>query len=140
MLPPQLASTYRQYKQDTDSVASWLASTALARGYPADLLIASVSTPKTTGRLKGKAGTKARASKPKPTEGKKHIIAIKDFVPLADFIAGRLETVPDVFSTTIDRLILTRSGFGSQLGKGGAQPDPESDEKHGYFVGVLEAV
>ncbi|KAM6529939.1 hypothetical protein FALCPG4_008061 [Fusarium falciforme] len=42
---------------------------------------------------------------PTDTNEKKHIIAIKDFVPLANFIAGRRVSVPDVFSTTIDRLI-----------------------------------
>ncbi|KAJ3460508.1 hypothetical protein MRS44_011375 [Fusarium solani] len=145
MIPPQLLGAYRQYKQDTDSVASWLASTAIARGYPADLLATSLSTPapKTSGRLKGKARTKARsggASNPKPTNEKRRIIAIKDFVPLANFIAGRRVSVPDVFSTTIDRLIALRSGFGGKLGETGAKPDPESDEKHGYFVGILEAV
>lgn len=140
MLPPQLLGTYRQYKQDTDSVASWLASTAIARGYPADLL---ATAPKTSGRLKGKARTKARsggASNPKPANEKRHIIAIKDFVPLANFIAGRRVPVPGVFSTTIDRLIALRSGFGDKLGETGAKPDPESDQKHGYFVGILEAV
>ncbi|KAM6523044.1 hypothetical protein FSOLCH5_003669 [Fusarium solani] len=155
MLPIQLLGIYRQYKQDTDSVASWLASTAKACGYPADLLTTTGSksgetqAPK-SGRLKGKQRSKARGGgrakpKPKPAEKKtaKHVIAIKDFLPLANFIAGRRDpavSVPDVFSTTIDRLITLRSGFGSKLSDNGVQPDPKSDEKHGYFVGVLEAV
>ncbi|RSL99617.1 hypothetical protein CEP52_009659 [Fusarium oligoseptatum] len=145
MLPPQLLGTYRQYKLDTDSVASWLASTAISRGYSADLLATSHSTPapKTSGRLKGKARAKARSSgesKPKPANEKKHIIAIKDFVPLANFIAGRRVSVPDIFSTTIDRLIALRSAFGTKLGETGAKADLESDKKHEYFVGILEAV
>ncbi|RSL61053.1 hypothetical protein CEP54_006429 [Fusarium duplospermum] len=145
MLLPQLLGTYRQYKQDTDSVASWLASAAIARGYSADLLATSYSTPapKTSGRLKGKARAKARsegASNPKPDNRRKHIIAIKEFVPLASFIAGRRLSVPDIFSTTIDRLITPRSAFGHKLDKTGAKADPESDEKHEYIIGILEAV
>ncbi|UPK92078.1 hypothetical protein LCI18_003013 [Fusarium solani-melongenae] len=109
------------YKQGTDSVTSWLALTAIARVYPTDLLATSHSTPtpKTSGRLKGKARTKAHssgASDPKLINEKRHITAIKDFVPLANFIAGRRVSVPDVFSTTIDRLIALRSGFGGKLG------------------------
>ncbi|KAI8663548.1 hypothetical protein NCS57_00956100 [Fusarium keratoplasticum] len=89
---------------------------------------------RTSGRLKGKARTKAHssgASNLKLTNEKRPIIAIKDFVPLANFIASRRVSVPDVFSTTIDRLIALQSGFGDKLGGNGAKPDPESDEKHG---------
>lgn len=32
MVPEPLAGIYQQYKQDTDSVAQWLASAALANG------------------------------------------------------------------------------------------------------------
>ncbi|KAI8716520.1 hypothetical protein NCS52_00946100 [Fusarium sp. LHS14.1] len=135
MLPAQLSGTYRQYKQDTDSVASWLASTATARGYPVDLLAHSHPTPapETSGRLKGKARMKARsegASNPKSANEKRHIIAIKDFLQLANFIAARRVSVPDVFYTTLDRLIALRSDFGNKLGGAGAKPEPESDEKH----------
>ncbi|KAI6779144.1 uncharacterized protein J7T54_007599 [Emericellopsis cladophorae] len=153
MLPSQLLGTYRQYKRDTDSVASWLASTAKASGFPADLLTApggagGTQAPK-VGRLKGKERAKARSGgkqgTPKPAETKvaKHIIAIKDFLPLAQWIAGRQNptiSVPDVFSATIDRLITLRSEFSGKLSEHGVEPDSRSDERHGYFVGVLEAV
>ncbi|KAK0386743.1 hypothetical protein NLU13_6579 [Sarocladium strictum] len=157
MLPSHLIGTYRQYKQDTDSVASWLASTAKSCGYPADLLANSALTPEAkqapkSGRLKGKARKEARSSgapktvpQPETTSGKsaKYIIAIKDFLPLADFIAGRRNppvSVPDVFAATIDRLIALRSSFGGRLTDSGAKLDPKADETHGYFLGVLEAV
>ncbi|KAK1655313.1 hypothetical protein BDP81DRAFT_401426 [Colletotrichum phormii] len=157
MLPLQLIGIYRYYKQDTDSVARWLASTANACGYPADLLSNSVpgsgktsEQPSKGGRLKGKERAKARAadrgkkgSNAETTTEAKHIIAIKDFLPLATFIAGRQDpavSVPDVFSTTIDRVIRLRSAFAGHLSDGGAQPDSQSDEQHGYFVGVLMAV
>ncbi|KAH8172494.1 hypothetical protein LIA77_06749 [Sarocladium implicatum] len=127
MLPPQLLGIYRQYKQDTDSVAST-----------------------TSGRLKGKARANARAkAQAKPDQDAasapktpKHIIAVRDFVSLAQFIAarGQTVTVPAVFSQTIDRLITLRSEFGVKLADTGAQPDPKSSQKHGHFVDVLRAV
>ncbi|KAK9350250.1 hypothetical protein V1523DRAFT_98130 [Lipomyces doorenjongii] len=146
MIPASLVSVYQQYKQDTDSVASWLASTAKACGYPADLLASKswdVAPPK-SGRLKGKARKAAQAA---GTAGSrkvsKYIVALKDFLPLADFIAQYREpgvSVPDSFSTTINRLITTRSEFGKLMDDHGAKPDPEADQKHNYFVGILEAV
>lgn len=38
MLPSFLKGTYAIYKEDTDSVASWLAATARRGGYSLDLL------------------------------------------------------------------------------------------------------
>jgi hypothetical protein len=38
MLPDFLVDTYKQYKADTDAIASWLAKTAIQCGYSADLL------------------------------------------------------------------------------------------------------
>ncbi|WQF76843.1 hypothetical protein CDEST_01857 [Colletotrichum destructivum] len=147
MLPIQLLGIYRQYKQDTDSVALWLASTAKACGYPN---LCQVPVIPKSGRLKGKQRTKARGDGkakegPRPADKKttRHIIAIKDFLPLAEFIASRQDpavSVPAVFSTTIDRLIQLRSGFGARLSDNGLDPDPESAERHGYFVSILMAV
>ncbi|KAK6221179.1 hypothetical protein QIS74_04908 [Colletotrichum tabaci] len=128
MLPIQLLGIYRQYKQDTDSVQV---------------------IPK-SGRLKGKQRTKARGDGkakegPRPADKKttRHIIAIKDFLPLAEFIASRQDpavSVPAVFFTAIDRLIHLRSGFGGRLRENGLDPDSESAERHGYSVSILMAV
>ncbi|VUC22349.1 unnamed protein product [Clonostachys rosea] len=148
MLPSQLSGVYRQYKEDTDSVAAWLASTAKSCGYPADLLASpSWDAPqaKKSTRLKGKQRKQAKASGKANTAPKtsKYIVAIKDFLPLADFIAGRTNpsvTVPTVFSQTLNRVITLRTGYGQMRTESGAEPDAEGDEKHGYFVGVLQAV
>ena len=157
MLPGQLVSAYQQYKKDTDSVASWLASTAKACGYPADLLSKgswdpSQQAPAKKGggaRLKGKARKEAKAASAstetsKPTCSKsKYVVAIADFLPLAQFIAASKKPrvpVPDSFSAVINRVIDARSGFGHQLADHGADPDPDADAKHGYFVGILEGV
>ncbi|KAK9235391.1 hypothetical protein V1525DRAFT_271654 [Lipomyces kononenkoae] len=146
MIPAPLVSVYQRYKQDTDAVASWLASTAKACGYPADLLASKswdAAQPK-SGRLKGNARKAAReAGTEVPPKASKYIVALKDFLPLARFIAqyrDPLVPVPDSFSTTINRLITTRSGFGKLMDDHGTKPDPEADQKHSYFVGVLAAV
>ncbi|KAK2053465.1 hypothetical protein LY76DRAFT_597807 [Colletotrichum caudatum] len=149
MPPSQLQGIYRQYKQDTDSVALWLASTAKACGYSEQLSCPQSQALK-GGRLKGKQRIKARGggrakegSKLVERKTTKHVIAIKDFLPLATFIAGRRDpavSVPGVFFATIDRVIDLRSRFGVRLSDIGVEPDPESEKRHGYFVGVLTAV
>ncbi|WYZ36123.1 hypothetical protein EsH8_XI_000006 [Colletotrichum jinshuiense] len=130
MLPIQLLGIYRQYKQDTDSVALWLALAAKACGYP--------NLSQARGDGKAKEG-------PRPADKKttRHVIAIKDFLALAEFIASRQDpavSVPPVFFTTIDRLIRLRSGFGGRLSDNELDLDPESAERHGYFVSILMAV
>jgi len=87
MLPLALFGAYRQYKQDTDAVASWLAATARAHGYPADLLANySPPEPPKSGRLKGKARKEAAREQAADASGPTHkyTVAIRDFVPLAE--------------------------------------------------------
>ncbi|KAJ4256861.1 hypothetical protein NW762_008957 [Fusarium torreyae] len=151
MLPRPLLSAYQQYKADTDSVAAWLASSAKACGYPADLLTSSKTSttqPKGGGRLKGKARKDAKKQK-QPAQSvtldttPKYIIAIKDFIPLAEYIFAStkpLISVPASFAETIDRVIYMRSKFSSQMINHGVTPDKDSDVTHNYFVGVLEKV
>jgi hypothetical protein len=148
MLPGPLVSIYQHYKQDTNAVASWLASTARACGYPGDLLASGSwerPGPVKSGRLKGKARTQAASQGQTPTTTTpKYIVALKDFLPLAKFIAGKIGggsiSVPDAFGHTLDRLIATRSSFGARLAEHGAKPDLKADSRHGYFVGILEEV
>ncbi|KAF5568682.1 hypothetical protein FNAPI_55 [Fusarium napiforme] len=139
MLPTPLQGTYQQYKADTDSVAAWLASTAKACGYPADLLTSTAvpsSQPKGGGRLKGKARKDAKKQKPAPSVAPveptrpKYIIAIKDFIPLAEYIFAStkpLISVPKSLAETIDRVIYMRSRFGAQLEEHGAEVNDKSD-------------
>ncbi|KAI0482607.1 hypothetical protein GGR56DRAFT_620767 [Xylariaceae sp. FL0804] len=144
MLPPGLSGSYQQYKSDTDSIAAWLASTAKSHGYPSDLLDHAPPKPG-GGRLKGKARAKEKA-KPKPAEATgsslpKHTIRIKEFVPLAEFVAGKSGLkVPFSMKTTLDRVIRVRTGFGQRLAELGAEIDDMAAENHDYFVGVLEHV
>lgn len=153
MPPSTLINTYSQYKQDTNSVATWLASTAKANGYSHDLLSNGTTTGGNGnkaggggGRLKGKAraqGKKGKAPPPKKTNSKggpNYIIKIADFIALAEFVAGKSPEVPVSFRSTIDRVIAARSAFGSQLAQHGQAVDKKQDETHQYFVGVLEKV
>ncbi|KAI1437888.1 hypothetical protein GGR50DRAFT_612235 [Xylaria sp. CBS 124048] len=156
-----LSSTYQLYKQDTDSVAAWLASTAKSLGFTSTGLSSSSSSSGGNGaggggagggggRLKGKARVQAKkqqaaaaasksSSSSKPS-GPKYIINIKDFVPLAEYLAEKAVSVPITVRATIDRVIAARSAFGDRLEKHGKAPTEISDAKHQYFIGVLERV
>lgn len=136
MLPPSLFSAYRQYKQDTDAIASWLAVTAKAHRYPADLFSNHTpSQPTKSGRLKGKAQQAANEPKLAP----KYTVAIRDFIPWPNGfpLVGPTVAVPSAFAIVIDRVIKVRSRFAVDYGlKAGG----ESDQRHSYFLGVLEKV
>ncbi|KAG6120723.1 hypothetical protein E4U14_003230 [Claviceps sp. LM454 group G7] len=159
MLPAALVSTYRQYKEDTNAIAAWLASTAKAFGFPVDLLSPPPSAPQASstaapkGRLKGKARKQAKeqasasasastSTADLPAESKlpTHIIRIKDFVPLAEHIASKAVAIPRELCKTIQRVIYARSGFASKLRDHGETVPNLSAETHMHFVGVLEEV
>ncbi|KAI0007258.1 hypothetical protein F4779DRAFT_592862 [Xylariaceae sp. FL0662B] len=146
MLPPALAGSYRRYKEDTDSVAAWLASTAKFLGYSSDLLDnGTANKTTTTGRAKGKARIQAKKQQRKPAKSpptaKKYTIKINDFIPLAEFIADKpTASVPDSLKTTLSRVISIRSGFRARLEKHGVLTDEEAALSHDFFLGVLEKV
>ncbi|KAF5595065.1 hypothetical protein FPCIR_4690 [Fusarium pseudocircinatum] len=149
MLPPALVSVYREYKKDTNSIASWLASTAKECGYPADLLSNSLPPKQPAPWLKGKARAEAKKKANPPQEarlqreGPRYVIEIKDFVPLAECISAYKKpalSVPRAFFTTLNRVIKARSGFGDELAASNGKVDAKSDARHLYFVGILEKV
>lgn len=161
MLPPSLVSIYHQYKEDTNAVAAWLASTAKSRGYTSKAASSSnapttptTPTTTTTGppaskRLKGKARKDEKAaleqshhSSTNPSNPE-YVIAINEFVPLAKFIVGCKKpavSVPLSFTNTLNRVISTRSGFSKKLATLCNNTDASSDSSHAYFVCVLEVV
>lgn len=67
MLPENLASSYQYYKAATNTVVSWLNSTAIACGFTAPTTVikendsTQTGKPTTTTRLKGKARMEAKA-------------------------------------------------------------------------------
>ncbi|KAI0550364.1 hypothetical protein F4679DRAFT_208740 [Xylaria curta] len=149
MVLSALSSTYQLYKQDTDSVAAWLASTAKSLGFSSDSSSATTSAtpggkPLGSGRLKGKARAQAKKKgtpkQPPSPAVPKYIINIKDFVPLAEYVAEKATPVPEVVRATIDRVIAVRTGFGTKLEKHGKSLSELSDAKHQHFIGVLKKV
>jgi len=85
--------------------------------------------------------------RPSPPSKKKHVLAIKNFVPLAKFIVDHhkdktknVVDVPIEFSRTLERTITVRRGFADLLKQAGATLDIAADETHSFFVDVLENV
>lgn len=157
MLPSNLYSTYRQYKHDTDVVASWLAHTGKTLGCAAELLTSNSVSPTNSNlkstRLKGKARKSARAQAHKQAGNfsessqtrQKYVLALKNFVPLAEFIGMKLNEakiveIPAVVPTAIERAITVRKGFAQLLQEHGQSLKLQSNENHSFFVSVLEKV
>ncbi|EXL39720.1 hypothetical protein FOCG_17691 [Fusarium oxysporum f. sp. radicis-lycopersici 26381] len=165
-------SIYQQYKRDTDIVASWLASTAKKHGYTTSLAApptagaaANKSAAPSSGRLKGKARKEAKQQQkqhvapsgidakdaPDPPPKPKYVLAIRDFVPLAKFIARKLTTttpieanngagIPLFFRTALERAIRVRKMFSMHLSETNKQLSVRANTAHAYFVSVLEKV
>ena len=156
MLPPFLKSSYKTYKDDTNAVASWLALTAKQCGYPVDLLSTakgpdSRATQATSGRLKGKArkaakdaaqNEPAQATSSASAKSPRYIIKIKEFITLAEYVSAHEKPpvrVPHGLTKTLHRAISLRKKHG-ELKQDASVSTTHSDEKHGYFLGVLERV
>jgi hypothetical protein len=133
-----LTSSYLQYKSDTDAVAKWLVIAAKSCGFPVDTL--GVSSPASNGKGKKQA---AKTTKTQP--GSKHVIALKDFVSLADYIAASTKPavrVPASSITVLDRAISVRRNHGIQA-EANLAANPEAQEsasRHKHFIGILEHV
>ncbi|KAJ4308456.1 hypothetical protein N0V84_012091 [Fusarium piperis] len=145
MLPDVLQSVYRQYKADTNSVATWLATTAKTNGYVEDTGNAapggSSTRLKGKARKKGKAQTQTKTHNNNSTSKGKYVLRIRDFEPMAGFIA-KLEsiTVPEDFVIALERVIWVRKTFIDMLVANGIQTDSSSEKTHSYFADVLEKV
>lgn len=166
MLSANFYSTYQQYKRDTNAVASWLASTAKQHGYDGQ-----IGTPLSRGRPEGKARKLANqrqrqrqqqgpgpgstmdsnsrnASDQQPQQpqraGPAYVLAVRDFVPLGQFIAKKLDNlakVPSHFTASLTRVIRARRGFMSLYGKVNLDDEnAKTNRTHAYFVTVLETV
>ncbi|PVH92820.1 hypothetical protein DM02DRAFT_698351 [Periconia macrospinosa] len=114
-LPKNLVSTYQKYKNHTDSIAHWLASTARNRGYV---------SPKAK-----KSGKSGKALVGGPT----YTVAIKEWTAMAEFIAGL---------TLLDATIALRHSFSNNVSEilEETQDKKESDAGHAYFLSVLKNV
>jgi hypothetical protein len=135
MLPSFLQGTYAIYKEDTDYVASWLASTARRCGYSLDLLsnVAwEVSAQKVSKKKKKKNSKAPTLVDTLTTQGQSsattlatpviYTIAVKDFVTLAEYIVAFQEPpveVPFSFVSVLDRAIALRRKHNSWFSDAG---------------------
>ncbi|KAI4183777.1 MAG: hypothetical protein LQ346_006232 [Caloplaca aetnensis] len=154
MLPPTLQSSYKTYKEDTNTIATWLATKAKQCGYSNHLLGSeeSINPSKVTqapARLKGKARKKAQeaskgtttaptatSKKASDVERPPYTIRIKDFISLAEYIVGSSKPwvkVPVGLVKVMDRAINLRKQFGSAVAGSG-----NPDRGHAHFLGILE--
>ena len=159
MLPQPLRSTYKTYKEDTDSVAAWLAVQAKKCGYSADLLDQQGSeakvAPRPTGRLKGKARKQAKgadhtrkngtasAGSAETARSHSYTIRVREFVPLAEYVAASskpLVQVPGAIASALGRAIRLRKQQYSELSQERASNGfgTSSDDSHMHFLGILE--
>lgn len=158
MSPSFFHTSYKQYKDDTNHVASWLATTAKRCGYPSDLLTSTAAkkdaqtAPKLKGRARKLARDAAKAAPPKKpalqsedeTQAKKiYIIARKDFVTLADFIASFNRPpvqAPAALLALLNRAIALRKRHARWYAHDLSDKNLKSNATHDHFVGVLEKV
>ena len=161
MLPGFLFPSYKQYKTDSNAVASWLANTAQQHGYPKDLLSNPVNSQQKAPKLKGRARKLARdaaqrnaadnqnvnAKSTNKTEDPKYLIALDDFISLAEWLAAKIQVkVPANFVSVLDRAITVRKRHHNwwyrhtDNNASSNTKDEENNERHGYFIGILERV
>lgn len=160
MLPSFLLPSYKQYKTDSDAIATWLARTAYQCGYPKDLLTNQNVSQQKPPKLKGRARKLAREAaqnqssnnQSAPLKSKstpdipKYLVAIKDFIILAQCIVNsnkpRVE-VPATFVSVLDRAIAVRKRHHNWWYRQNEKKEDGNnakDESHAYFIGVLEEV
>ncbi|OAL53575.1 hypothetical protein IQ07DRAFT_677068 [Pyrenochaeta sp. DS3sAY3a] len=140
MLPKNLLSTYQQYKNDTDNVAQWLASKAKSLGFSSGL-----SEGSTAGKQKTGKPTKSQQRKNKLASKTNHIVLVKDFITLAEFVVKPREPsvqVPARIGTLLDRTISTRELFADDVSPHlpSNADKKQSDDRHMFFLDVLRKV
>lgn len=165
MLPDFLQSSLKIYKEDTNTIATWLAVKAKQFGYPADLLdhtdekfsSSSSQSSQPSIRLKGKARKQAKDAQKEQgklseipanssdTLERPYIIKVKDFTTLAEYVAGSKKPVvkvPKDLVAALNRAIELRGQHNVwSLGQDGSdEPTVKADanKSHSYFLGILE--
>ncbi|KAF6235008.1 hypothetical protein HO173_006938 [Letharia columbiana] len=158
MLPNFLQSNYQTYKQDTDSIAKWLAVKAKQCGYPADLLSPTVpptslhQPARPSQRLKGAARKKAKDVAKEDAaplkdlqisaDAPKYTIQVKDFVTLAECIARFTKPaveVPATLARALNRAVELRQQHNTWCrSRVEAERSVDSNKSHAYFLDILE--
>ncbi|KAI2474818.1 hypothetical protein Ptr902_02335 [Pyrenophora tritici-repentis] len=114
-------ATYRQYNEDTDYIANWLAETARSIGYEPVEEKSDQPRQRVRNRNKKAKGKKSARSGGGGGSGeKKYSIKIVHFVPIAEAIADNEEKILVPFK------------------KKAVEDEHDSNERHYYFITVLE--
>ncbi|KAJ0334886.1 hypothetical protein COL922a_010097 [Colletotrichum nupharicola] len=86
-------------------------------------------------------GAKGKKKKKRTDQApKKYTVAVKEFIPLAQYISTakhKSSNVPDILVSALNRVIDLRTRFSAKLTQDGAKPATASDSKHSYFLGIL---
>ncbi|KIW27641.1 uncharacterized protein PV07_07365 [Cladophialophora immunda] len=139
-LPPDMVLAYKQYKQDTETVAGWLAKNSAAAGYKSDTVSASRDKgPKVA--AKSQRITRGNTEKPRRPKAPKPISTVKtaELVEMAKCIVKAKPKVvlSRTLQTTWGRTIRARREF-SRWFRSKAATSVVVDEKHSHFASVLE--
>lgn len=119
MLPPSLAGSYQQYKEDTTVFTTWLAKTAIACGYkmPSQTLAESSVLSETVNsipikRRKGKAREVPVDSSNEATESRQSVtytVSTRELVKQAEVVAeNRKRGIPQRLKRVVKRAIDVR--------------------------------
>ena len=155
MLPDFLQSSFKAYKEDTNAIATWLASTANHYGYSVDLLTrtdkAVAGPAKKNAKRKGRTPKPAKdaeqrggtpAGKGNASKGTRYKIAVREFIDLAQYIVSIDKSpvkIPLDFVKALDRAIALRRRHRTWFtGDRSSEEPSDADESHAYFLGVLE--
>jgi hypothetical protein len=138
-LPPDLFTTFKQYKLDTEHIAGWLASTAEKCGF----VRASQSVekaPKLKGRARKLARDAAKAEK-NHKEAPQYVIHAHEFLPMAEHISKHTPKIvaPKGMSMVLDRVIGARTKC-TEWFKENSHGDTSINETHAHFTGVISSM
>ncbi|KAI1760162.1 hypothetical protein GGR53DRAFT_96820 [Hypoxylon sp. FL1150] len=141
----QRTSTYRQYKEDTETIAGWLAHQSRKCGYQPPEAPPAVPDKPPSSRLKGKARKQARNAAVKPTTTQmqskpKYSVNVADFNRMAQAIADFTPkvTIPTALDNLFSRAIDARNRF-TEWYRQSSHGEEGSNRRHAHFTGVLNS-
>ncbi len=137
---PEMALAYKRYKEDTETVAGWLAGKAAIAGYKPNASNAPLSNqPKLKGRARKLARDAAKQSQGAKTSKYKYIVTTAEFIEMAKHIVKFRPKI--ILSQAIqaiwERTIRTRRSF-QQWFQSKTRADIIIDEQHSHFASILE--
>ncbi|KAJ5777259.1 hypothetical protein N7520_000505 [Penicillium odoratum] len=130
MLPNFLQSSYRRYKDDTNSFATWLLEAAGKCGYRPTTLPSTAAS-----HNRGKSKSKNNAVNSNPVQ---YSASLKDLQIFAEIIAKSSLAVPEPVLIIAKRAIKLRKEVTSWfLGQGNSD---NNNKRHSHFISVLEDI